>query len=305
MEKTGIVPGTGEYQYYTGILDQLQLLEETKRNMSKTVRDLKSPAENMRQLEGLAYKAIAVDNISRDISNASSMYATIGKKTDVKFNEREKLLMQHRHKLAQQAHKAQLDEILSIKKGEIGGGAPWNPFADPKVSSYNYPAVDWENVDPNSSEREKLDNVFWDTIQNKGISDLANKTTDAKIKTILDAYNNKDTGFSQNNNLTGQPGQITYSRQNPIVADVESIYGGVDGFMAESVLSASNDLEKEQVSTDLSTFKQYMSMPENSDELDRLYQNVFESSNQFQVQPVDFNGRQINALCLAKSKWCR
>ena len=295
MEKTGIVPGTGEYQYYTGILDQLQLLEETKRSMSKNVRDLKSPVESMKQLEGLAYKAIAVDNIARDISNASSLYATIGKKTDVKFNEREKLLMQHRHKLAQQAHKARLDEILAMKKGEIGGGEPWNPFADPQVSQYNYPGIDWDNIEEEKKDRKKFDNIYWDKIQNDGIADLAKKTTDAKIKTILDAYNNKDTGFSQNNNLTGQPGQITYSRQNPLVTNVQDIYGNMDGVMAETVISAANDLEKEQVSTDLATFKQYMSMPENSDELDRLYQNVFESSNQFQVQPVDFNGRQINA----------
>ena len=80
-----VIKGNLQASYYQGILDQLELLEKTKRSATNRVMDLKSPVEDINQLEGLAYKAIAMKNISKDIKTASHRYEDIGKQTEVKI----------------------------------------------------------------------------------------------------------------------------------------------------------------------------------------------------------------------------
>jgi len=272
MQKTGIVPGTAEYKYYQGILDQLELLEKTKRSMTNRVQDLKSPAEDIAQLESLAYKAIAMQNISSDITSASQRYADIGKKTEVKFNEREKILLQHQLKLDAQSHKAWLDYELAKSKGELKGqgeGENWDPFAGPQVDPFDFPEIDWENVDPNSSDAKALDHYMWDQRQNQGIADLSLQKAEYMVDAIVNMYNNPATGLANKLNKSGIDGEITYKNQPSITGNINELYG--------DVINVPN-LEEQMISTDLETFKSNILKPENLDWIAATYNDAIQDT---------------------------
>tara|TARA_R110002020_G_scaffold29814_1_gene94166 strand:- start:23024 stop:26449 length:3426 start_codon:yes stop_codon:yes gene_type:complete len=321
MNKNGIVPGTAEHQYYQGIVDQLDLLERTKRRTGERVMELKSPAEDMAQLEGLAYKAVAMSAISHDIEKASQRFADIGSKTEVKFNEREKLLLQHDIKMAEIAAEAFYREDLAKKKGEIGGGAGGqfiNPFSGPDVEAFSQPEIDWENFDPNDPDSEFLDNYRYNNKQDQALSSLVEANAGYMLDAIYDIYNNKSTGFAEKHNKSGEPGKITYSYQENILKEIVEMTGPsameqagtysykltqgkseaeMEEMRAPTAQTVTvNTLVDETISSNFDEFRRVMSLPENYEHLSAMYSNIFSDTSLYDSQTViDANGQEQTA----------
>ena len=309
MNKNGIVEGTGEYMYYKGILDQLEVLEKTKRSTTQRIMELKSPAENLSQLEGLAYKAIAMSSIGPDIQKASELYADIGKKTEVKFNEREKILLQHDVKLNELAVAAAYKEDLARKKGEIGAGDGFmNPFAGPSVDAFKFPEIDFENFDPNGADADMLDNYRYNNRQDQALSGIVETNSGYMIDVLYEMYNNPSTGFRTKYNKSGKPGEITYSYQENIKKEIVEYSGPsamdkagnysnyltqgktaeeIDALRAPSAVTVSvDDLVEETISADFNEFRRVMSLPENYQQLSAMYTDAFLDTTLFTEQTV-------------------
>jgi hypothetical protein len=313
MNKNGIVEGTGEYMYYKGILDQLEVLEKTKRSTSQRIMELKSPAENMAQLEGLAYKAIAMSSIGPDIQKASELYADIGKKTEVKFNEREKIILQHEVKMNEIAAEAWYKEDLAKKKGEIGAQDGFiNPFGGPSVDTFKFPEIDFENFDPNGADAEMLDNYRYNNRQDQSLAGIAETNSGYMIDVLYEMYNNPATGFRDKYNKSGKPGEITYSYQENIKKEIveytgPSQYsqvaekaGGYASYLTQgrseeelaelnaptAVTVTVDDLVEETVSGSFQEFRRVMSLPENYQQLSAMYTDAFLDTTLFTEQTV-------------------